>query len=59
MFGIYRKPTATDILTHNKSCHPNEHRLADFNYLTHRLKTYTLAKDEKEKEKNIIKMFEG
>jgi hypothetical protein len=59
MFGIYRKPTATDTLTHNKSCLSNEHRLADINYLTLRLKIYTLAKDEKEKEENIIKMFEG
>jgi hypothetical protein len=25
-FGIYRKPTTTDIIIHNKSCHPNEHK---------------------------------
>jgi hypothetical protein len=50
-FGIYRKPTVTDILIHNKSCHPNEHRLAGIrpNCLTHRLKTCPITQDEKEK----------
>jgi hypothetical protein len=33
-FTIYRKPTSTDILIHNNSCNPNEHKLASINYLT-------------------------
>jgi hypothetical protein len=24
--GIYRKPTATDLVIHNESCHPYEHK---------------------------------
>jgi hypothetical protein len=51
---IYRKPTATDTLIHNKFCHPNEHRLASINYLTHRLKTYPITREEKEKQKKIL-----
>jgi hypothetical protein len=25
-FGIYRKPTNTDLIIHNDSCHPYEHK---------------------------------
>jgi hypothetical protein len=51
-YGTYRKPTATDTLIHNKSCHRNEHRLAGINCLTHRLRTYPITCEEKED--NII-----
>jgi hypothetical protein len=36
-FGIYRKPTATDIMIHNKSCHPREHKWSGIEYLINRL----------------------
>jgi hypothetical protein len=26
-YGLYRKPTTTDIITHNTSCHPTEHKM--------------------------------
>jgi uncharacterized protein (UPF0335 family) len=49
----------TDTLIHNKSWHPNEHRLASISYLIHRLKTYPITHDEKEKDKNIIQMLKA
>jgi hypothetical protein len=59
-FRIYRKPTATDILIHNRSNHPNEHKLAGIKYLTHRLKIYPIRHEEKEKEENTVtKMIES
>jgi hypothetical protein len=31
--SIYRKPTQTDIIIPNSSCHPYEHKLSGINYL--------------------------
>jgi len=33
-FDIYRKPTTTDPIIPNDSCHPQEHKLAAIRYLT-------------------------
>jgi hypothetical protein len=35
-FSIYRKPTQTDIIISNSSCHPYEHKLSDIKYLLNR-----------------------
>jgi hypothetical protein len=35
-FSIYRKPTQTDIIIPNSSCHPNEHKLSGINFLLNR-----------------------
>jgi hypothetical protein len=35
MFSIYQKPTTTDSIIHNDSCHPSEHNKLAINYLTH------------------------
>jgi hypothetical protein len=32
-FGIHRKPTTTDLIIHNNSCHPYEHKKSAINYL--------------------------
>jgi hypothetical protein len=54
-FTIFRKPTSTDILIHNSSCHPNEHKLASINYLTNRLHSYPISEHTKDIELRIIK----
>jgi hypothetical protein len=32
-YNIHRKPTTTDTIIHNTSCHPTEHKIAAINYL--------------------------
>ncbi|PNF31380.1 hypothetical protein B7P43_G10054 [Cryptotermes secundus] len=54
-FTIYRKPTQTDIIIPNSSCHPFEHKLSGINYLINRLNTYPITEKGKQIEKNIIK----
>lgn len=53
-FDIFRKPTYTDNIIHNKSNHPWQHKMAAFNFLVHRLVYTPLSKSNFEKEKNII-----
>jgi DNA mismatch repair ATPase MutL len=31
-YGIYRKPTCTDHIIHNESCHPYEHKKTAINF---------------------------
>jgi hypothetical protein len=37
---IYRKPTYTDIIIPNDSCHPKEHKLAAIRHFYNRMNTY-------------------
>jgi hypothetical protein len=55
-FGIYRKPTATDIMIHNKSCHPRKHKWSGIEYLINRLQKYPIVgkQDEKEVIKHLL-----
>jgi hypothetical protein len=39
-FEIYRKPTQTDIIIPNDSCHPHEYKISNINYVINRLNTY-------------------
>jgi hypothetical protein len=39
-YGIYRKPTTTDNIMHNTSCHPIEHKMLAISYLINRMNTY-------------------
>jgi hypothetical protein len=54
-FLIYWKPTKTDIIIPNSSCHPYEHKMSSINYLINRMHTYPITKIAKETEKNTIK----
>jgi len=42
-FNVYRKPTATDIIIPNDSCHPPKQKLAGIRYLVNHLSTYPLG----------------
>ncbi|XP_052746613.1 uncharacterized protein LOC128199716 [Bicyclus anynana] len=53
-FGIYRKPTYTDITIPASSCHPWQHKLAAFHSYVHRLMSIPLTRDQYNKELNII-----
>jgi hypothetical protein len=41
-FNIYRKPTTTNHIIPNDSCHPQEHKNSAISFLINRLKTYPL-----------------
>jgi hypothetical protein len=41
-FSIYRKPTTTDTIIPNDSCHSSKHKAAAIRFLTHQCKTYNL-----------------
>jgi hypothetical protein len=41
--GIYRKPTTTDHIIHNDSCHPYEHKKTGINYLVNCMNKYPLT----------------
>jgi len=51
---IYRKPTSTDVIITNDSCHPTEHKVAAIRYLHNRMVSYQLAPENMEKEHNTI-----
>jgi hypothetical protein len=54
-FGIYRKPTTSDLIIHNDSCHPYERIKAAVNYLINHMNQYSLTHANREREKAIIK----
>jgi hypothetical protein len=53
-FGIFRKPTTTDLIIHNDSCHPYEHKKSARNYLVNRMSKYPITKENRAKEKQTI-----
>jgi hypothetical protein len=46
-FGIYRKPTNTELIIHNDSCHPYEHTKSAITYLVNRMTTYRITHENK------------
>jgi hypothetical protein len=53
-FEIYRKPTATDIIIPNGSCHSREHKSETIRYYCNRLKTYKMTPESRQKERQNI-----
>jgi hypothetical protein len=45
--GIYRKPTTSDLIIHNDSCHPLEHKKAAIDFLVNRLNLYPITNNNK------------
>jgi hypothetical protein len=54
-FGIYRKPTTTDLIIHNDSCHPYEHKRTAINFLINGMNKYPLSHNNKNNEGTIIR----
>jgi hypothetical protein len=54
-YTIYRKPTQTDIIIPNDSCHEHEHKISSINYVMNRLNTYPISEEAKRKEQKTIK----
>jgi hypothetical protein len=54
-FNIYRKPTTTDLIVHNYSCHPPQHKTATIRYLIDRMNTYPISKEHKTHKLQYIK----
>jgi hypothetical protein len=53
--GIYRKPTTTDLIIHNDSCHSYEHKKASINSLINRMNKYPITNNNKIKKKPLSK----
>jgi hypothetical protein len=53
-FGIFRKHTTTDIMLHNTSCHPTEHKMSGINFLINRITNYPITNTNLNKEIQII-----
>jgi hypothetical protein len=49
-FGIYRKPTTTNLIINNNSCHPHEYEKSVTNYLINRMNTYPITHEDKDQE---------
>jgi transposase-like protein len=56
-FNISRKPTTTDVIIPQDSCHPHEHKQAAIRYMLNRVNTYNLNYDNKRAELNTIKQI--
>jgi hypothetical protein len=53
-FDIYRKPTTTDIIIRNDSCHPTEHKHSAIRCMINRMNTYPISTENKHKETQLI-----
>ena len=56
-FNIYRKPTTTDTIIPQDSCHPLQHKYATINYFINRMNNYHLNTQRKEQEINTVKQI--
>ena len=53
-YKIYRKETTSKLSIHYESCHPSQHKLANFRFLLNRLNKIPLSKNNYKKEFNNI-----
>ena len=53
-FSIFRKSTTSKLSINNNSCHPEQHKIANFRFLLHRLNTIPMSKKNYRIELNNI-----
>jgi uncharacterized protein (DUF433 family) len=56
-FDIYRKPTTSDIIISNDSCHPQEQKMAAIRYFLNTINTYDIDATRKHIELDTIKQI--
>jgi hypothetical protein len=56
-FDIYRKPTTTDHIIPNDSCHPRKHKQSAIRFLINRMEEYPLNNHKQEKELHTIQQI--
>jgi hypothetical protein len=56
-FEIYRKPTTTDVIIANDSCHPREYKTAAIRYFCNRMKAYKLTPESQRREKDTVQQI--
>jgi hypothetical protein len=56
-FNIYRKPTTSDNIIPNDSCHPPEQKTAAIRYFANGINTYDLDSTSKQKEIDTVKQI--
>ena len=56
-FGILRKPTTTDTIISNDSCHPLEEKMAAIRYFANRIHSYDLNHVKKQKQIDTVKQI--
>jgi hypothetical protein len=56
-FEMHRKPTTTDLIIPNDSCHPRKHKAAAIRYFCDRMRTYKLTPESRQKEENMVQQI--
>ena len=56
-FNIYRKPTATDTIILNASCHQHEHKIAAIRYLANCIVSYPMKDTKKRKNITLLNKY--
>jgi hypothetical protein len=55
--NVYRKPTTTDAIIPQDSCHPQEHKLAAARHFINRILTYNIDSIDKQTELSTVKQI--
>jgi hypothetical protein len=56
-FSIYRKSTTSDLIIHNDSCHPTEHKYSAIKYFINRMNTYPVSTESKHSESQLKRQY--
>jgi hypothetical protein len=54
-YNIYRKPKATDLVIHNKSCFPTQYKMSHIDFMVNRLSMHHMTRNDRKTENSTIK----